>query len=309
METIIQNIQRLQETKEAIKQALTNRGVSVSNSDTFYSYAEKIAAISSEKVNLNILDNIGNPVTEATVDIYYWDDKVESFTSTGATLTIYIPQYVYYTIKITYTKYKYEDISYTAINGNTRDINLSVFGVFICDNTGVLTTVNTWNTDNNSKSVGAAIIDDNYSFIIGKTNNNSIQWGGYGRDISELTNIEDGDQAKLDFNGKSNTDKIISLFGSLDSAATLCRSKTIRINGQTREGYLPALGELNIAYNNKSQITSALSKIRGTAMLDNYYWSSTEYSKNFAWALHWNYGSVFTHEKGNGGYCCPWFEY
>lgn len=86
-----------------------------------------------------------------------------------------------------------------------------------------------------------------------------------------MTNIEDGDQAKLDFNGKSNTDKIISLFGSLDSAATLCRSKTIRINGQTREGYLPALGELNIAYNNKSQITSALSKIRGTAMLDNYY--------------------------------------
>ena len=42
METIAQNIQRLQETKEAIKQALINKAVSVSNTDTFYSYANKI---------------------------------------------------------------------------------------------------------------------------------------------------------------------------------------------------------------------------------------------------------------------------
>ena len=61
METIIQNIQRLQETKEAIKQALTNRGVSVSNSDTFYSYAEKIANIQAIVfAGVYIVDTKGN---------------------------------------------------------------------------------------------------------------------------------------------------------------------------------------------------------------------------------------------------------
>ena len=57
METIIQNIQRLQETK----QALTNRGVSVSNSDTFYSYAEKIANIQAKVfAGVYIVDTKGN---------------------------------------------------------------------------------------------------------------------------------------------------------------------------------------------------------------------------------------------------------
>lgn len=61
METIIQNIQRLQETKEAIKQALTNKGVSVSNSDTFYSYAEKIANIQAKILaGVYIVDTKGN---------------------------------------------------------------------------------------------------------------------------------------------------------------------------------------------------------------------------------------------------------
>lgn len=45
METIAQNIQRLQETKIAIKQAIANKGISISDSDTFHSYAEKIANI------------------------------------------------------------------------------------------------------------------------------------------------------------------------------------------------------------------------------------------------------------------------
>lgn len=74
METIAQNIQRLQETKIAIKQAIANKGISISDSDTFHSYAEKITSISSgkyETVNLNVLDTTGNPVTEATVEVYY----------------------------------------------------------------------------------------------------------------------------------------------------------------------------------------------------------------------------------------------
>ena len=77
METIIQNIQRLQETKEAIKQALTNRGVSVSNSDTFYSYAEKIANIQAKVfAGVYIVDTKGNFYTSNEWDITNNDEAV-----------------------------------------------------------------------------------------------------------------------------------------------------------------------------------------------------------------------------------------
>ena len=49
-------------------------------------------------------------------------------------------------------------------------------GVYICDSDGKLTAVGSWNTGNNSKAVGVAVVSDKCSFIIDKTNsNNSIQ--------------------------------------------------------------------------------------------------------------------------------------
>lgn len=48
----------------------------------------------------------------------------------------------------------------------------------------------------------------------------------------------------LDYDGNSNTDKIISALGSgKNIAAGWCRSKSINIRGENRKGYLPALGE------------------------------------------------------------------
>ena len=72
---------------------------------------------------------------------------------------------------------------------------------------------------------------------------------------------------------------------STDIAVGWCKSKSITVGGETRKGYLPALGEWQIAYDNKSQVNSALSKIGGTAIPDSYHWSSTEFSSYGAWAL------------------------
>ena len=118
-------------------------------------------------------------------------------------------------------------------------------GVYIYDNEGKLTATGSWNTSNNSKAVGVAVVSDNCSFVIDKTNSNSgIAWGGYGKDIPNLDNITDSSQAKLDYDGKSNTDKIIASLGSSTSnTAEWCRSKSITVNGSVRYGYLPSLGE------------------------------------------------------------------
>lgn len=183
-------------------------------------------------------------------------------------------------------------------------------GVYIYDNEGKLTATGSWNTSNNSKAVGVAVVSDNCSFVIDKTNSNSgIAWGGYGKDIPNLDNITDSSQAKLDYDGKSNTDKIIASLGSSTSnTAEWCRSKSITVNGSVRYGYLPSLGEWQTAYNNKSMIDSALSTIGGTAMLTGYHWSSTEYSSISAWILDWDSGGIFYDVKDSTGYCRPWFE-
>lgn len=47
MSSITDKVDYLKATKEAIRTAITNKGVSVSQSDTFRSYAEKIIAIPS----------------------------------------------------------------------------------------------------------------------------------------------------------------------------------------------------------------------------------------------------------------------
>ena len=182
-------------------------------------------------------------------------------------------------------------------------------GVYICDSDGKLTAVGSWNTGNNSKAVGVAVVSDKCSFIIDKTNsNNSIQWGGYGTDVPGLSNIKNNTEARLDYNGSSNTDKIISSLGSnIKIAAGWCESKSITVGGEIRKGYLPALGEWQTAYDNKSQVDSALSKIGGTAIPDNYHWSSTEYSSDGAWGLYWVSGNLVTSGKNFTLYCRPWY--
>ena len=182
-------------------------------------------------------------------------------------------------------------------------------GVYICDSDGKLTAVGSWNTSNNSKAVGVAVVSDNCSFVIDKTNStNSIAWGGYGTDIPNLDNITDSSRAKLDYDGKFNTDKIIASLGSSTSnAAGWCRSKSITVNGSVRYGYLPSLGEWQTAYNNKSQVDSALSKIGGTAMLTGYHWASTEYSSDYAWKLSWVIGDINYYGKKVTYYCRPWY--
>lgn len=186
-------------------------------------------------------------------------------------------------------------------------------GVYICDSDGKLTAVDSWNTSNNSKAVGVAVVSDNCSFIIDKTNStNSIQWNDTtGVGIPGLSSITNNSNAKLDCNGSSNTDKIISALGpSTSKAAGWCKSKSITVKGETRKGYLPALGELQIAYDNKSQIESALSKIGGTSIpsgSDAYYWSSTQSSSDNAWVLFWNAGGINYVGKANNRRCRPWY--
>ena len=200
-------------------------------------------------------------------------------------------------------------------NQNTRTVTVAYTeitnGVFIYDNQGNLTPVSSWNAGNNSKALGVAVITEDCEFVISKSlpMKNAIEWGGYGTDISELTNYSSSSSARNDFNGQSNTSTILLNLGtSTDIAAGYCRSQSL--NGKT--GYLPAAGELYVMWENKSDINSALQKI-GASTIDSafnnlytgshYPWSSTEYSSYNAWYLIWeNSSSPLSHDYKSGGH-------
>ena len=261
-----------------------------------------------------------------TLSKYYNSEKLTvnvSGVSSGFTVTVngqsqtatsgtyYIPYGTAYTISASSVKGYTATVSESSVTANqqTRTVTVTYAtitnGVYICDNTGALTAVGSWNTSNNSSAIGVAVVSDNCSFIIEKTASYSGKaWGSDGTTISGITTTTDSTAAKTDYAGESNTTKIINQLGSGNApAADYCRSRSCTVNGTTLYGYLGALGEWQTAYNNKSSIDSALSKIGGTAMsTDHYHWTSTQNSSNDAWVLDWSNGDVDYYTKNFNHY-------
>ena len=260
-----------------------------------------------------------------TLSRYYNSEKLTvnvSGISSGFTVTVngqsqtatsgthYIPYNTTYTISASSVKGYTKRISKSPITANqqTRTVTVTytklVNGIYIYDNTGALTAVESWNTSNNSSAIGVAVISDNCSFIIEKTASTStLAWGGRGTEISEIVTTPDSSKAQSDYAGESNTAKITRQLGfNYDTITYYCMSRPCTVNGTTLYGYIGALGEWKTAYNNKSSIDSALSKIGGTAMVTNYYWTSTQHSSTNAWRLTWGNGGVNYDAKDGKNY-------
>lgn len=169
-----------------------------------------------------------------------------------------------------------------------KTVNWSVLekienGLYIYDTEGNFTLSTQWNTANNSKAVGVAILTDDCRFVVAKEDisTSTINWGDSSTDISTLTNYTDAALAASDFDGVNNTRLIIEALGVGNApAAEACDSYTFP-NGKT--GYLGAAGEWQVARQNKEDLNSALTLIGGTTMTEGGYWTSTEYSNNNAW--------------------------
>lgn len=182
-------------------------------------------------------------------------------------------------------------------------------GVYVYSNNGLLYNLDDWNTANNDSAVGVAVIDDNCKFVINKGEEGGrtrTTWSYvlYGTDVNGLTNYSDTSQAVADFNGENNTAIIREAapdesFGR--NAAHYCYRQTISISGRgTVHGYLPAFGELQVAYNNKSAVDNAMSLIGGIAMPTSRLWSSTECDLDRAYYLNWD-GYIGRDYKNNPG--------
>lgn len=101
-----------------------------------------------------------------------------------------------------------------------------------------------------------------------------------------VTTTEDDAAAKLDVNGKANTEAILAAVtaGTIADApaAQYCAGVTF-VNGQ--QGYLPAAGELQAWYDNKTAVDVCMDAIGGDQGLTKYPWSSTQNTDDYAWYL------------------------
>lgn len=171
-------------------------------------------------------------------------------------------------------------------------------GVYIMHKNRFIVTRENW-TYPKEEASGVAVKTDNCAFVIAKKEQTSIGWGGYGTLIRGCTTTTSKDMAEIDYKGSQNTDAIVSKLGTSDTyAARYCKEYTFPHGAQ---GYLPALGELYEAIDNKSEIDACMSLIGGKLLYDDsinnkYKWSSTQCDSNDAWTMSW--GSAWTQNYG-----------
>lgn len=127
------------------------------------------------------------------------------------------------------------------------------------------------------------------------------------------TTTTDRVTAMNDWNGKANTASQISK--STSSAVTntasyapgfcnLYSRANANGNGLTAgKWWLPSLGEMMMIYANMTKINYALSLISGaTQLVEDAYWTSTEYSATYAWGLGLDSGHANGYTKASGTY-------
>lgn len=149
-----------------------------------------------------------------------------------------------------------------------------------------------------SNAIGVAVVDDACSFVIGKEDGGTKKFGGYNTDLSAIGIMVSDSYltSETDFAGYTNTSKLIGRLGTDAAAATWCRTQF------SGKGYLPALGEWNLASSLKSDIETMMTAIGGTAIMGAGYWASTlGNSSSKSWESAWG-GFLVTEYRSNPQY-------
>ena len=158
-------------------------------------------------------------------------------------------------------------------------------GVFILDTDNNLFTADEWDTANNSKAVGVAVITEECAFVIGRFTyvlKGTCVWSSETESaVQGCYYAESYSQAILDYDGVKNTKAMLAVDSSANYAAGLA-SSYIFANG--KKGYLMSAGEAHIIKNNLNAISTAMSKIIGWSS-SLYVWTSTQMEKKYAYLL------------------------
>lgn len=163
--------------------------------------------------------------------------------------------------------------------------------IYIQHINGTLYTTDEWTAGGyaNDQANGVAVVCASTSFVIAKTNTSTAAiWSSDTRNLVEgVFTTETKSVVLTDFAGAANT--ALMLATDTSGAAYTCNNY-IFPNGA--RGYLPASGELNVAYQNKASIDAALTLIGGDTLIRYTHWTSTQHSANKAWRLSLSSGNI-----------------
>ena len=120
----------------------------------------------------------------------------------------------------------------------------------------------------------------------------SLPWGGYGTDISNLTNCIAENYRTCDIDGQVNTQIInAKIYGSAH-AAGFCAKEG---------GFLPSMYELKMLYSNKTYVNNAIQTLPNPDTIlignTNYLWSSNEIGDISAHTMNLSDGSFYFNYK------------
>ena len=176
-------------------------------------------------------------------------------------------------------------------------------GVYIQHIDGSLYTESEWTSAGyaNNTANGVAVVSDECSFVVAKENASSstLAWGGDGILIEGVLSKSSSSEAIKDYQGKDNTEKIVQQLGASGGKAANACATYIFPNG--KRGYLPALGELKLMFDNITTISSVMTQIGG-ALQNGNYGSSTQAGATNYWTLFLSSGSMSYTSKNNACY-------
>ena len=125
-------------------------------------------------------------------------------------------------------------------------------------------------------------------------------------DVPGVDNMTDSIK-KTDLDGKKNTSTVLAYCkANGKSCPAFEYVNSYKTEGtQAGDWHLPSMGELYAIYGNMGVLNIALGKIGGTKLRTDYYWSSSEYSDDYAWYLNFYLGNVSNYYKTSRYYVCP----
>lgn len=198
------------------------------------------------------------------------------------------------------------DPLYFSAGQRERDITVTYMaikrGVFILDTSEKLIRKADWDTSNNSRAVGVAVLSDNCKFVISKKTINK-KWCATSVLVTGIVTTTNSAEAIKDYKGKENTDKIYSQLGNSNAIAVDYCKNTVGLFPDNRPGYLGSAGEWEEAVNNFNEVKECMTLIGGEAFQSSSYplWTSTQYSDKMAWTTYQN-GSLTQSLKQNANY-------
>lgn len=167
------------------------------------------------------------------------------------------------------------------------------YGVYIQDVNSKLWKTEDW--DGSVKPNAVAVIAKEAKFLIALKESSMRMSDSFATSLERyMTAKSDSEIAKTDYDGAGNTAYILQAQPSSIYAAGWCDAFTFP--DRRTKGYLPSLGQWNLAYQNKAKIEAALSKCEGIAMSSCYrsstFWGIDSFCYRRCWIFFWCDGDV-----------------